>query len=55
MENNVHVATMGLEPDSIYVVGDDGLVRTTDGRQPAILHQYDRVPHVNATIEKRYS
>jgi len=55
MENNVHIATMGLEPGSIYVAGDDGLVRTTDGHTPAILHQYDRVPHLKAAIEKRYS
>jgi hypothetical protein len=45
---------MGLESESIYKVGDDGLVRTADGHEPAILHQYDRVPHVNAAIEKRY-
>ena len=55
MENNVHIATMGLEPDAIYQVGDDGTVRTTRGDTPAILHQYDRVPHVNAAIERRYS
>jgi hypothetical protein len=54
MENNVHVATMGLEPESAYVVGDDGMVRTADGHMPPILHQYDRVPHVNAAIAKRY-
>lgn len=55
MENNVQIATMGLEPDSVYVVGDDGLVRTRDGRFPAILHQYDRVPHVKAAIERRFA
>ncbi len=55
VENNVHIATMGLEPDSIYLVGDDGLVRTADGHEPAILHQYDRVPHVKAAIDARYS
>src|SRR5262249_9775821 len=31
MENNVHIATMGLEPNTIYLLGDDGLVRTTAG------------------------
>jgi hypothetical protein len=55
MENNVHVATMGLEPDSTYVVGSDGLVRTAGGHVPAILHQYDRVPHVKATVDRRYA
>lgn len=52
MENNVHVATMGLEQD--YVVGEDGVVRTTGGDEPAILHQYDRVRHVRAVIDQRY-
>ena len=54
MENNVHVATMGLEPDSTYLVGADGTVRTADGHVPAILHQYDRVPHISSVIAKRY-
>jgi hypothetical protein len=54
VENNVHVATLGLQP-SIYTVGPDGLIRTGDGHVPAILHQYDRVPHVNAAVEKRYA
>ena len=53
MENNVHIATMGLE--SGYRMDDDGVVRTTDGVTPAILHQWDRVPHVKAAIDKRYS
>jgi hypothetical protein len=53
VENDVHVATMGLQ--SNYLVGDDGLVRTIDGDAPAILHQYDRVPHVKAVIDRRYS
>jgi hypothetical protein len=50
MENNVHIATMGLEPDETYRVGDDGLVRTADGHVPAILHQYDRVPAVQTVL-----
>jgi hypothetical protein len=54
IENNVHVATMGLEPESTYVVDDDGVVRTADGHVPPILHQYDRVPHVSAAIARRY-
>ena len=55
MENNVHVATMGLEPDSTYVVGDDGVVRTADGHAPAILHQYDRVPPVQAALASHHA
>jgi hypothetical protein len=54
VENNVHVATMGLEPDATYVVGADGVVRTADGRVPAILHQYDRVPLVAAEFAKHH-
>jgi hypothetical protein len=54
MENNVHVATMGLEPEATYVVGADGVVRTADGRVPAILHQYDRVPQVAAALAKQH-
>jgi hypothetical protein len=54
MENNLHVATMGLQPDT-YAVGEDGLVRTTDGHVPAILHQYDRVPHVKAAMDCRFA
>jgi len=45
---------MGLEPET-YAVGDDGVVRTADGHVPAIVHQYDRVPHVKAAVDKRYS
>jgi hypothetical protein len=55
MENNVHVATMGLEPDATYTVGADGVVRTADGDAPAILHQYDRVPQVVAALAKHHS
>jgi hypothetical protein len=54
MENNIHVATMGIEPDATYRIGDDGVVRTADGHVPAILHQYDRVPHINSAIAGRY-
>lgn len=54
VENNIHVATLGLQP-SLYEVGADGLVRTADGHLPAILHQYDRVSHVKAAVEQRYA
>jgi hypothetical protein len=54
VENNVHIATMGLEPET-YVVGGDGVVRTSGGHVPAILHQYDRVPHVKAALGRRYA
>jgi len=53
MENNVHIATMGLE--SGYTIGDDGLVRSAGGHVPAILHQWDRVPTVRTAIDQRYA
>jgi hypothetical protein len=53
MENNAHVATMGLEPNA-YAVGDDGAVRTADGHAPAVLHQYDRVPAVQAALARHH-
>jgi hypothetical protein len=54
VENDVHVATMGISPPGTYVVGADGLVRTADGRLPAILHQYDRVPDIAAIVAAKY-
>lgn len=54
VENNLHVATMGLEPPDAYAVGPDGLIRTADGHVPAILHQYDRLPAVLAAVKARY-
>ena len=54
VENNVHVATMGIEPASAYRVSADKLVRTADGLLPAILHQYDRLPEIKATVEARW-
>jgi hypothetical protein len=55
IENNGHVATMGLEPASAYVVGADRLIRTAGGGLPAILHQYDRIPEFRDAVEARYS
>jgi hypothetical protein len=54
VENDVHVATMGIAPPGTYVVGADGLVRTADGRLPAILHQYDRLPEIARVVAARY-
>jgi hypothetical protein len=55
VENNRHVATMGIEPPSTYLVGPDNRVRTRDGHVPAILHQYDRLPEIGPAIEALYS
>jgi len=54
VENDVHVATMGLTTAAAYKVGTDGLIRTADGRLPAILHQYDRIPELKPAVEARY-
>jgi hypothetical protein len=54
VENDVHVATMGISPPGTYVAGADGLIRTADGRLPAILHQYDRVPDIAAIVAAKY-
>jgi hypothetical protein len=55
VENNLHVATMGLEPESVYCVDERGQIRTTKGHLPAILHQYDRHPALRAAIEAHYT
>jgi hypothetical protein len=53
VENNQHVATIGIEPPSTYSIDGDGRVRTADG-VPAILHQYDRVSHLRDAIAASY-
>jgi hypothetical protein len=55
VENNAMVATMGIEPAARYRVDADGLVRTSDGHLPAILHQYDRIPEIRAPVEARFA
>jgi hypothetical protein len=54
VENDVHVATMGIAPPGTYAAGADGLIRTADGSLPAILHQYDRVPDIAAVVAAKY-
>jgi hypothetical protein len=54
-ENNLHVATMGIESISSYATGSDQLVRRADGRVPAICHQYDRLPHIRKAVEARFA
>jgi hypothetical protein len=53
VENNFHVATMGIEPASTYAIGSDQLIQLADGRAPAICHQYDRVPHILKAVKAR--
>jgi hypothetical protein len=54
VENNEHVATMGIEPATVYRVGPDNVIRTADDAAPAILHQYDRIPQIKAPVEARW-
>ena len=54
VENNEHVATMGIEPATVYRVGPDNVIRTAGGATPAILHQYDRIPEIKAPVEARW-
>ena len=55
VENNRHVATMGLEPAESYRISADNVVSAADGTVPAILHQYDRHPAVLAAIKRRFT
>ncbi len=55
VENNLHVATVGIEPISSYAIGNDHFVLTADGRAPAICHQYDRLPDLQKAIEARFA
>ena len=55
VENNVHVATMGIEPAAAYRAGPDNAIRTVAGDVlPAILHQYDRLPEIKQPVEARW-
>ena len=54
VENDEHVATVGISPPGTYVAGADGLIRTADGHLPAILHQYDRLPDVARFVAAKY-
>jgi hypothetical protein len=54
VENDVHVATMGISPPGTYAAGADGLIRTADGHVPAILHQYDRLPDIAPIVAAKY-
>jgi hypothetical protein len=54
IENNLHVATMGIEPASAYRIGPDNAIRTAGGALPAILHQYDRIPAIKTPVEARW-
>lgn len=54
IENNKHVATMGIEPEETYGLGPSGTICTLAGKLPAILHQYDRIRRFKAVIDARW-
>jgi len=55
VENNGHIATMAIEPQSLYRLDDAGQIRLAAGHLPAICHQYDRFPQFRDTVEARYA
>lgn len=55
VENNLHVATMCLEPQADYRLEQACRVVRLDGHMPAILHQYDRHPKWREAIKAHYA
>jgi hypothetical protein len=55
VQNNGHIATMALGPQSLYRLDEAAQIHTSGGHQPAICHQYDRFPEFRAAIEARYA
>ncbi|MET0183462.1 MAG: hypothetical protein ABW199_11300 [Caulobacterales bacterium] len=55
VENNVRVATMGLEPHELYrLEPGPRVVYAPSGAAPPILHQYDRYDDIAAAFEQRF-
>jgi hypothetical protein len=55
VQNNGHIATMALEPQSLYRLDNSAQIHTTSGHLPPICHQYDRFPEFRHAIEARYA
>jgi hypothetical protein len=55
LANNGHIATMALEPQSLYRIDEAAHIYTRGDHLPAICHQYDRFPAFRAAIETRYA
>jgi hypothetical protein len=55
VQNNGHIATMALEPQSLYRLDGNAQIHTASGHRPAICHQYDRFPTFRDAIEARYA
>jgi len=54
MENNGHIATMAIEPRTLYRIDDKAVITLTSGHTPAICHQYDRFPDLRSAVEARW-
>jgi hypothetical protein len=54
VENNRHIATMALEPRSLYRIDERARITLADGHMPAISHQYDRFDDLRQAVEARF-
>jgi hypothetical protein len=54
VENNGHIATMALEPRSLYRLDGEARIHAADGRLIPICHQYDRFPDIRDAVASRY-
>lgn len=55
MSHDQLVATLSKGNRDFLVPADEGLFINRSGRLPAIIHQYDRVPEIQASICQRYA
>jgi hypothetical protein len=54
VENNGHIATMALEPRSLYRLDGEARIHAPDGRLIPICHQYDRFPDIRDAVANCY-
>jgi len=55
VENNQHIATMALEPRSLYRLDRETLIYGPGDRLLPICHQYDRFPDLREAVEARFA
>ena len=55
VENNQHIATMALEPRTLYRLDRESLIYGPDDRLFPICHQYDRFPDIRKAVEARFA
>lgn len=55
VENNLHVATMGLEPRALYRLDECARIRAQDGFLLPVCHQYNRFPDILDAVTARYA